>query len=97
MSLPNFIDALQAGSRALTAVCVLALAGCALPGLQPGENGARGDAAEDDVPAEALTLYEQAAAFMAAGDYVEAELRFKEFLLRYPTTATRPGTHLTRH
>jgi tetratricopeptide (TPR) repeat protein len=29
-------------------------------------------------------MYEQAAAAMAAGDFLDAELRFKEFLLRYP-------------
>jgi len=31
-----------------------------------------------------LTLYEQATAAMAAGDNIEAQLRFKEFLLQYP-------------
>jgi Flp pilus assembly protein TadD len=29
-------------------------------------------------------LFEQAAASMASGDFVDAELRFKEFLLQYP-------------
>ena len=43
------------------------------------------------VPAVALTLYEQATAIMAAGDFVEAELRFKEFLLNYPEY---PGAHV---
>jgi len=37
-----------------------------------------------EVPPEALTLYEQAVAVMAAGDFVDAELRLKEFLLQYP-------------
>ena len=37
-----------------------------------------------EVPAAARTLFEQAAAEMAGGDLVEAELRFKEFLLQYP-------------
>ena len=41
--------------------------------------------------ATALTLYEQATAIMAAGDFVEAELRFKEFLLHYPEY---PGAHV---
>jgi len=36
------------------------------------------------VPPAALTLFEQAVAVMAAGDFVDAELRFKEFLLQYP-------------
>jgi Flp pilus assembly protein TadD len=35
------------------------------------------------VPA-VLTLFEQAASAMAGGDIVEAELRFKEFVLQYP-------------
>jgi Flp pilus assembly protein TadD len=65
----------------------LALAGgCASTdgerGVRGGKAAASGDPA--DVPPAALTLYEQATAFMAAGDYVEAELRFKEFLLQYP-------------
>ena len=36
------------------------------------------------VPPEAQTMFEQAAAAMAAGDFVDAELRFKEFVLLYP-------------
>jgi tetratricopeptide (TPR) repeat protein len=44
-----------------------------------------------DVPAQALTMYEQATSVMAAGDYLDAELRFKEFLLRYPDY---PGAHV---
>ena len=36
-------------------------------------------------------MYEQAAAIMASGDFLEAELRFKEFLLQYPTY---PGAHV---
>ena len=43
------------------------------------------------VPAAALTLFEQAAAAMAGGDFVDAELRFKEFLLQYPDY---PGAHV---
>jgi Flp pilus assembly protein TadD len=43
------------------------------------------------IPAGALTLFEQAAASMAAGDFVEAELRFKEFLLQY---SEYPGAHV---
>lgn len=44
-----------------------------------------------EVPPAAQTLYEQAVAVMAAGDYVDAELRFKEFLLQYPAF---PGAHV---
>ena len=35
-------------------------------------------------------MFEQATAVMASGDYLDAELRFKEFLLRYPDF---PGAH----
>ena len=77
---------------------LMVLGGCA------GGNLAMGPAAVDGakstqaaavdgarVPAAALTLYEQATAIMAAGDLVEAELRFKEFLLQYPEY---PGAHV---
>ncbi|MEL7185767.1 MAG: tetratricopeptide repeat protein [Pseudomonadota bacterium] len=36
------------------------------------------------IPVEVQTLYEQASAVMASGDRVDAELRFKEFVLLYP-------------
>jgi tetratricopeptide (TPR) repeat protein len=45
---------------------------------------ASGAVAASAIPPQVRTLYEQAAAAMAAGDYVDAELRFKEFLLQYP-------------
>ncbi len=45
---------------------------------------AAGQAPLPDVPPEAQTLFEQATAVMAAGDYLDAELRFKEFVLLYP-------------
>jgi tetratricopeptide (TPR) repeat protein len=40
--------------------------------------------ARPEVPPLALTMFEQATAVMASGDFLDAELRFKEFLLRYP-------------
>ncbi|MDJ0749745.1 MAG: tetratricopeptide repeat protein [Woeseiaceae bacterium] len=43
-----------------------------------------GNAAIPEVPAAVMTLFEQAAAVMASGDFVDAELRFKEFVLLYP-------------
>jgi Flp pilus assembly protein TadD len=43
------------------------------------------------IPPAALTLFEQAVAAMAGGDFVDAELRFKEFLLQYPEY---PGAHV---
>jgi tetratricopeptide (TPR) repeat protein len=43
------------------------------------------------IPPQALTLFEQAVAVMASGDFLDAELRFKEFLLQYPAY---PGAHV---
>jgi len=56
-----------------------------------GEQGVADQAVFPDVPAEVQTLYEQAVATMGAGDYVEAELRFSDFLLFYPDY---PGAHV---
>jgi tetratricopeptide (TPR) repeat protein len=68
----------------------LAFSGCASTGSGKNaagkgrtEQAARDPGAADVVP-EALTMYEQAVAVMASGDFVDAELRFEEFLLRYP-------------
>ena len=74
---------------------LLVLAGCAGsgPARESAESAQRtgADAAAPVIPAEALTLYEQATAVMAAGDFVDAELRFKEFVLLYPDY---PGAHV---
>lgn len=77
---------------------VLAVAGCASTGSAPGgADGSRGGqpaavgARQGEVPPEALTMYEQAVAVMASGDFLDAELRFKEFLLQYPGY---PGAHV---
>ena len=59
----------------------------AAPDASPAADGALRPA----VPPEARTLFEQAAAVMAAGDFVDAELRFKEFVLLYPDY---PGAHV---
>lgn len=48
------------------------------------EVGPGGDEHARAIPPAALTLFEQATAVMAGGDFVDAELRFKEFLLQYP-------------
>ncbi len=72
---------------ALLVLGALLLAGCA---TGPGSTGsARGGMRIDrqDVPSKALTLYEKAVASMAAGDSIDAELRFQEFLLAYPNYA----------
>jgi tetratricopeptide (TPR) repeat protein len=86
--------------RLLLPATVLVVAGCASSGPKP-DSGERaqpqaGAAAVEqqvmpDIPPQALTMYEQAAAAMAAGDFVDAELRFKEFLLQYPAY---PGAHV---
>jgi len=73
---------------------MLLLTGCGGSGAVKNSNGSRQSAGPDSariVPAAALTLFEQAAASMAAGDAVDAELRFKEFLLQYPEY---PGAHV---
>jgi tetratricopeptide (TPR) repeat protein len=63
--------------------------GSRLPPVARGSSGAV--AAANGIPARAQTLYEQAAAAMAAGEFVEAELRFEEFVLQYPEFA---GAHV---
>ena len=68
-------------------LALLAVAGCGGTGpTQPTTGsqqiGATGPAR--DIPPEAQTMFEQATAVMAAGDFVDAELRFKEFSLLYP-------------
>ncbi len=81
-------------------LAMLALAGCGgLAALQgssaPRAEGSAeteaGDAMTPAIHPAALTLFEQAAAVMASGDFVDAELRFKEFLLQYPEY---PGAHV---
>jgi Flp pilus assembly protein TadD len=73
---------------------MLAFAGCSSSGPVRESAGSQ-QRTDADVPAEAelaapvippaaLTMYEQATAVMAAGDFVDAELRFKEFVLLYP-------------
>jgi Tfp pilus assembly protein PilF len=73
----------------------LALTAC---GSLPGKRAdvASGDpnsqpVLQREIPPQAQTLYEQAVAAMAAGDTIDAELRFQEFLLQYPDY---PGAHV---
>ena len=82
----------------LLPVIALVVAGCASSGPKPGSAERAGSRAATvaqevpvDIPPQALTMYEQAAAAMAAGNFVDAELRFKEFLLQYPAY---PGAHV---
>ena len=73
---------------ALLTVCALLLAGCA-SGIGNSKGGMTIE--RSDAPSKALTLYERAVASMAAGDSIDAELRFQEFLLSYPDYA---GAHI---
>ena len=81
---------------ALAAIVVAA--GCASPGPNSAdpepaaaEATVEGEAMPVEIPPEAQTLFEQAVAVMAAGDFVDAELRFEEFLLQYQDY---PGAHV---
>ncbi len=79
----------------MLAALALLLSACASSGSKPDRKADRSAAAPAEfgaeVPPEVQTLYEQAVAVMAAGDFVEAELRLKEFLLQYPGY---PGAHV---
>ncbi|MDH3533695.1 MAG: tetratricopeptide repeat protein [Gammaproteobacteria bacterium] len=79
--------------RLLLPAVLLLLGGCAAPGpqLRPAaspQSAATAVVGEQpaavEIPPQVLTQYEQAVAIMAGGDFVDAELRFKEFLLRFP-------------
>jgi tetratricopeptide (TPR) repeat protein len=89
MWLQRFTD--RAAPGLILLVLALAVSGCASSGPQTNsaesgrtEQSAPGDLGAAEVPPEALTMYEQAVAVMASGDFLDAELRFKEFVLRYP-------------
>ncbi|MGH8193524.1 MAG: tetratricopeptide repeat protein [Woeseiaceae bacterium] len=76
-------------------LCLSVLAACASAPRSAddaaGSVAAGPNRPQREIPAEVLTLYEQAVAVMAAGDGVDAELRFEEFLLQYPDY---PGAHV---
>ena len=94
MWLQRFIE--QRGMRLGTATLVIAygvvLAACA-SGPKPPKAADDADAAGvvREVPPKAQILYEQAVSALASGDVLDAELRFKEFLLQYPDY---PGAHV---
>lgn len=83
-----------AGKRGVVAAILLAavlVSACASgPDALPQDDPA---AAADrrEVPPRVQTLYEQATAAMAAGEDLDAELRFGEFLLQHPDW---PGAHV---
>jgi len=78
---------------------LLFVAGCATAPSTSGDDGNQQARIGSDgkplpqreIPPEAQTLYEQAVAAMGSGDMIDAELRFKEFLLNYPDF---PGAHV---
>ncbi|MDH3612289.1 MAG: tetratricopeptide repeat protein [Gammaproteobacteria bacterium] len=85
--------------RLLIPATILVVAGCA--SSEPKSTAAGKPVAEEvsggqavpspEIPAQAQTLFEQAVAVMASGDFLDAELRLKDFLLRYPAF---PGVHV---
>jgi len=87
--------------RLLILATVLLVAGCASSGPKPQGSRDRAPATEDvaagaeqvlpEIPPQAQTMFEQAVAVMASGDFLDAELRFKEFLLQYPAY---PGAYV---
>ena len=90
MLLQRLINRLRCAAGLLA---LFVVAGCA--GLGPsrdagstaaGSTGAPGASTTTSpaIPGEVQTLFEQATAVMAAGDFLDAELRFKEFVLLYP-------------
>ncbi len=97
MLLQRYIKNSNAVVRLILLGIVLTTAGCATTGEspRPGRAGAAETAdvadAGPEIPARARTMFEQAAAVLAAGDLIDAELRFKEFLLEYPQY---PGAHV---
>jgi tetratricopeptide (TPR) repeat protein len=79
---------------------VLVIAGCASSGPKEADRGkpvTEGSSVDQsglplpEIPPQARTMFEQAVAIMATGDFVDAELRLKEFLLQYPVF---PGAHV---
>ena len=101
MLLQHSINQSRIGSRlrllSVTAVILIA-AGCASSGPKPVVTNSAGTSGESTdgqmapvVPAAVQTMYEQAVAVMAGGDFIDAELRLKEFLLRYPNY---PGAYV---
>ena len=88
-------------SRLLIAATIVAVAGCASSGPKTTADGrqsgpvaaAQGGTEQPlpEIPPQALTMFERAISIMAAGDFVDAELRLKEFLLQYPGY---PGAHV---
>ena len=97
MWLQRYIDM---SIRLLIPAAILIVAGCASSGPKPAKPGkaedpvaasAAGQGVFPEISAQAQTMFEQAVAVMATGDFLDAELRLKEFLLQYPAF---PGAHV---
>jgi len=89
---PHSIDSLR--TRGIALLAAMLLGACASGPQTTDERAVPGDGESGmvrEVSPEAITLYEQAVASMAAGDTIDAELRFQEFLLRFPDY---PGAHV---
>jgi Flp pilus assembly protein TadD len=87
MLLPRCIDTRGSLTVVMLAALFIAACGGSAPVRNPDESRqavASSPELAPEVPPAVLTLFEQAAAAMASGDFVDAELRFKEFLLQYP-------------
>jgi tetratricopeptide (TPR) repeat protein len=94
MLLPRSINSVRIACLIAT---LLLLAACAAGPATTGDSAAAGTdpngrpVTDRVVPETARTLYEQAVAAMAAGNSIDAELRFQEFLLQFPDF---PGAHV---
>ena len=87
MLLPRFISFYSSRRCFMPAlvVCLWLLAGCgSMPSNDAGQEAGSESAEGRVIPPRVQTLYEQAVAIMAAGDDIDASLRFQEFLLQYP-------------
>ena len=89
MWLPRCTERSQRGRAAIVAAAsAIVLSACASsgPDSRPAKASASvvREAANVEVSPEAQTLFEQAVAVMAAGDHLEAQFRFEEFVLQYP-------------
>jgi len=90
MSSPRFTEPAFGRSGGVGGALLLVLfvlAGCA--GNRPAAEQ-DGGAGEREIAPQVQTQFEQATAILAAGDLVEAEFRFEEFVLQYPGY---PGAH----
>ena len=95
MWLQRYIDLPK---RLIVPATIVLVAGCASTGGEVADRRTpdadvvvAGQEILPEIPPQAQTLFEQAVTVMATGDFLEAELRFKEFLLRYPAY---PGAHV---